>query len=69
MDKEKFEKMFEMMKGCWTDEKGMANCCSIMMKKMMQWGKGKEAEKKKETETGQAKYFRNYREEREIDFL
>jgi len=49
MDKEKLEKMFEMMKGCCTDEKGMANCCS-MMKKMMQFGGGKEAEKKKDAE-------------------
>jgi len=47
MDKEKFEKMAEMMKGCCTDEKGMANCCA-MMKKMMQYGEGKEAEKKKD---------------------
>jgi hypothetical protein len=48
MDKEKFEKMFEMMKGCCKDEKGMANCCAMMMK-MMQWGGGKEEEKKKDT--------------------
>ena len=45
MDKEKFEKMVEMMKGCCTDEKGMANCCAMMMK-MMQFGGGKEEEKK-----------------------
>ena len=46
MDKEKFEKMVEMMKGC-TDEKSMANCCS-MMKKMMQCceREGKENKKK-----------------------
>jgi hypothetical protein len=50
MDKEKFEKMAEMMKGCCMDEKGMANCCA-MMKKIMQWGRGKEEEKKeKDTE-------------------
>jgi hypothetical protein len=47
MDKEKVEKMVEMMKGCCTDEKGMANCCA-MMKKMMQYGEEKEAEKKKD---------------------
>lgn len=45
MDKEKFGKMVEMMKGC-TDEEGMANCCS-MMRKMMRYGVRKEAEKKK----------------------
>jgi hypothetical protein len=45
MDKEKFEKMFEVMKGCCTDEKGLTNCCA-MMKKMMPYGEGKEAEKK-----------------------
>jgi len=50
MDKEKFEKMAEMMKGFCTDEKGMTNCCA-MMKKMMQFGGGKEEEKKeKDTE-------------------
>ena len=49
MDKEKFEKMVEMMKGCCTDEEGMANCCS-MMKKMMGYGVRKETEKKKDTE-------------------
>jgi hypothetical protein len=49
MDKEKFEKMVEMMKDCCTDEEGMANCCSMMMKKMMRHGEGKEtAEKKKD---------------------
>ena len=46
MDKEKFEKMVEMMKGCCTDEEGKANCCSMMMK-MMQYGKGKKTEEKK----------------------
>ena len=45
MDKEKFEKMVEMMKGFCTDEKDMTNCCA-MMKKMMRYGKGKEAGKK-----------------------
>jgi hypothetical protein len=53
MDKEKFEEMFEMMKGCCKDEKGMTNCCA-MMKKMMQYGERKEpGEMKKNTgETG-----------------
>jgi hypothetical protein len=45
MDKEKFEKMVEMMKGC-TDEEGMANCCS-MMRKMMQCCERKRKENKK----------------------
>jgi hypothetical protein len=44
MDKEKFEKMAEMMKGCCADEGNISSCCS-MMKKMMQCGGGKEAEK------------------------
>jgi hypothetical protein len=49
MDKEKVEKMLEMMKGCCTDEKGMANCCA-MMKKMMRYGERKEpGEMKKDT--------------------
>ena len=48
MDKEKFEKMFEMMKGFCTDEKGMTNCCAMMKKMMLQYGEGKEAEKKKD---------------------
>ena len=39
MDKEKFEKMFEMMKGFCRDERGMANCCS-MMKEMMRHTEG-----------------------------
>jgi hypothetical protein len=55
MDKEKFIKMIEMMKGFCTDEEGMANCCS-MMKKMMCHGEGEgeETEKKKKDagETG-----------------
>ncbi len=47
MDKEKFEKMAEMMKSCCCkDEEGMANCCA-MMRKMMRYGEGKEAGKKK----------------------
>ena len=46
MDKEKFEKMIEMMKGCCTDEGGMANRYS-MMRKMMRYGERKETEKKK----------------------
>jgi len=45
MDKEKLEKMAEMMKGCCTDEGSISGCCS-MMKKMMQFGGGKEEEKK-----------------------
>ena len=54
MDKKKFEEMVEMMKGFCTDQKGMANCCSMMMKKMMRYGEGKETEKKKKDteETG-----------------
>ncbi len=51
MDKEKFEKMFEMMKGCCTEEEGFAICCS-MMKKMMQQGERKETGKK-EKDTGE----------------
>ena len=46
MDEEKFEKMAEMMKGCCSDEEGLAGCCS-MMKKMMGFGEGKETEEKK----------------------
>jgi len=46
MDKEKFEKMAEMMKGCCTDEEGLANCCS-MMRKMMRYGESKKTEEKK----------------------
>ena len=45
MDKEKFKKMVEMMKGC-TDEEGMANCRS-MMRKMMQCCERKRKENKK----------------------
>ena len=51
MDKEKFGKMVEMMKGCCNDEGSMANCCA-MMKKMMRYGEGKETEKKKK-DTGE----------------
>ena len=47
MDKEKFEKMAETMKGCCTDEEALASCCS-MMKKMMQLGERKETEKESE---------------------
>ena len=50
MDKEKFEKMVEMMKGFCKDEKGMANCCS-MMTKMMRYGEGKETAEKKKKDT------------------
>ncbi len=46
MDKEKFEKMAEMMKGCCSDEESLSGCCS-MMKKMMGFGEKKEAEKEK----------------------
>ena len=50
MDEEKFEKMVEMMKGFCKDEKGMTKC-HAMIKKMMQHGEGKEAEKnEKDTE-------------------
>ena len=49
MDKEKLEKMAEMMKGCCTDEGSISSCCS-MMKKMMCYGEGKDTgEKKKDT--------------------
>ena len=51
MDKENFEKMFEMMKGCCRREEGFANCCS-MMKKRMQQGERKETGKK-EKDTGE----------------
>ena len=49
MDKEKFEKMAEMMKGCCSDEEGLAGCCS-MMRKMMGFGEGKETAEKKDSE-------------------
>ncbi len=49
MDKEKFEKMAEMMKSCCTDDEGLAGCCSTL-KKMMGLGERKEAEKKKDSE-------------------
>jgi len=51
MDKEKFMKMIEMMKGFCTDEEGMANCCS-MIKKMMCHGEGEETKKEKK-DTGE----------------
>ncbi len=47
MDKGKFEKMAEMMKGFCTEEEGFTNCCS-MMRKMMRNGERKETEKKNE---------------------
>lgn len=53
MDKEKFEKMFEMMRNCCTDEEGLAGCCS-MMKKMMRNGEREETGKRKE-DTGETK--------------
>jgi|MudIll2142460700_1097286.scaffolds.fasta_scaffold481708_2 hypothetical protein len=46
MDKEKFEKMMEMMKDCCHGKGDMADCCS-MMRKMMRCGEGEEAGKKK----------------------
>ncbi len=46
MDKVKFKKMAEMIKGCCKDEEGLANCCA-MMRKMMRYGEGKGAGKKK----------------------
>jgi hypothetical protein len=46
MDKEKFEKIAERMKGCCKDGEGMANCCA-MMRKMMRYAERKEAGKKK----------------------
>jgi hypothetical protein len=50
MDKERFEKMAEMMSGFCRGEEGLASCCS-MMKKMMRYGEGKEQKKeKKESE-------------------
>jgi hypothetical protein len=49
MDKERFEKMVELMKGWCQGEGDMANCCA-MMKKMMQQSERKETEKKKDTE-------------------
>jgi hypothetical protein len=45
MDKKKFEKMVEMMKGCCKDEESMN--CWAMMRKMMRCGQGMEAEEKK----------------------
>jgi len=50
MDKQgKFEKMAEMMKSFCTGEGSMADCCSMMMKKMMQCCEGEKPGKKKET--------------------
>jgi hypothetical protein len=49
MDKEKFEKMVEMMKDCCANEEGMANCCA-MMKKMMPRSERKETGEKKESD-------------------
>jgi len=46
MDKEKFEKMMEMMRGCCQGERDKVDCCS-MMKKMMRYGEGEETQKKK----------------------
>ena len=44
MDKEKLEKMAEMMKGCCTDEGSTSSCCS-MMKKMMRHAEGEKSDK------------------------
>jgi len=52
MDKEKFEKMMEMMRGCCQGERDKVDCCS-MMKKMMLYGEREEAGKKKKN-TGEA---------------
>ena len=46
MNKEKFEKMVEMMKG-YCAERSISSCCSIM-KKMMQGDDGKETTEKNE---------------------
>jgi hypothetical protein len=52
MDKQKFEKMVEIMKGCCTDEGGVMDCCSMMRKMMMGYGERKETDKKnKENDT------------------
>ena len=52
MDKKKtFEEMAEMMKSCCTDEGDMTECCS-MMRKMMEFCKGEETDKKKK-DTGE----------------
>ena len=42
----KFKKMAEMVRSCCIGEGGMADCCS-MMRKMMRYGKGEEATKKR----------------------
>jgi hypothetical protein len=44
MDKEKFGKMAEMMKGCCTDEGSISSCCS-MMKKIMGHAEGEKTGK------------------------
>jgi len=46
MDKEKSEKMAEMMKGCCADEGSISSCCSFM-KKMVQSNEGKGAGERK----------------------
>jgi hypothetical protein len=51
MDKEKFEKMMEMMKDCCQGKGDIVDCCS-MMRKMMRCGEGEEAGKKKK-DTGE----------------
>ncbi len=51
MDKEKFEKMMEMIKECCQGKGDMADCCS-MMRKMMRCGEREEAGKKKK-DTGE----------------
>ena len=56
MDKKgKFEKMVDMMKGRYTGEGDMADCCS-MMRKMKEFCEGEEEtkKKKKKEDTGEA---------------
>jgi hypothetical protein len=48
MDKERLEKMAEMMRSWCQSEGDMAKCCA-MMKKMMQQSERKETEKEKDT--------------------
>ncbi len=52
MDKERFEKMAERMKGCCADEESLAACCSMMMKRMgLDERKETEKEKKESEKT------------------
>jgi hypothetical protein len=50
--KEKFEKMADLMKSCYTGEGDMADCCS-MMRKMKEFCEEEETAKKKK-DTGEA---------------